>query len=277
MSLSLSLVLSRVRRIVPTFAWLLAGLLLLAACGDGSTTSGTNADADSAKPPATGICRNLTRVEMAEPSNAGEHVACSEPHNSTTFASGELPDDFAKADYDDPDLDTWAYGTCMSALEEYLDAGDSTLMRSLFTWVWFRPSEDAWDEGARWYRCDLLAGGDHGQHYLDLPTTTQGLLTGKAGDQWMACARGSDVNDSPRVACNQAHGWRAVTTIKVGEAGDPWPGEKAVESKTKQFCSSSVAAWLNYPTDYNYAYTWFGKAEWKAGNRRSICWAKTDQ
>jgi hypothetical protein len=29
--------------------------------------------------------------------------------------------------------------------------------------------------------------------------------------------------------------------------------------------------------DYDYGYTWFHQAEWKAGNRRSICWAKTDQ
>jgi hypothetical protein len=38
-----------------------------------------------------------------------------------------------------------------------------------------------------------------------------------------------------------------------------------------------VGAWLNYPVDYDYGYTYFHEAEWKAGNRRSICWAKTDQ
>ena len=47
--------------------------------------------------------------------------------------------------------------------------------------------------------------------------------------------------------------------------------------RTRDFCSRSVAAWLNYPIDYDYGFTWFHEAEWKAGNRRSICWAKTDQ
>ena len=33
----------------------------------------------------------------------------------------------------------------------------------------------------------------------------------------------------------------------------------------------------NYPVDYDFGYTWFHEAEWEAGNRRSVCWAKTDQ
>jgi hypothetical protein len=34
---------------------------------------------------------------------------------------------------------------------------------------------------------------------------------------------------------------------------------------------------MNYPVDFDYGYTWFHEAEWKAGNRRAICWARTDQ
>ena len=32
---------------------------------------------------------------------------------------------------------------------------------------------------------------------------------------------------------------------------------------------------MNYPVDYEFGYTWFHEAEWKAGNRRSVCWART--
>ena len=45
---------------------------------------------------------------------------------------------------------------------------------------------------------------------------------------------------------------------------------------TRDFCSDSVGAWLNYPVDYDFGYTWFHEAEWEAGNRRSVCWAKTE-
>lgn len=34
---------------------------------------------------------------------------------------------------------------------------------------------------------------------------------------------------------------------------------------------------MSYPVDSQFGYTWFHGAEWKAGNRRSICWAKTSQ
>ncbi len=56
-----------------------------------------------------------------------------------------------------------------------------------------------------------------------------------------------------------------------------YPGDRVAETRTRDFCSKSVGAWLNYPVDYDYGYTWFHEAEWKAGNRRSICWAKTKE
>jgi hypothetical protein len=80
-----------------------------------------------------------------------------------------------------------------------------------------------------------------------------------------------------KVPCSEKHTWRAVTTIKVGQDDDPYPGDRLVEVKTDDFCSDSVGAWMNYPVNYDYAYTWFHEAEWEAGNRRSVCWARTDK
>jgi hypothetical protein len=77
--------------------------------------------------------------------------------------------------------------------------------------------------------------------------------------------------------CTEHHSWRAVTTIVLGGPHDPYPGDQAVEAKTRDFCSRSVGAWLDYPVDYDFGYSWFHQAEWNAGNRRSVCWARTDQ
>ena len=68
-----------------------------------------------------------------------------------------------------------------------------------------------------------------------------------------------------------------MTTIVLGDPEDDYPGDRLVEVRTRDFCSRSVGAWLNYPVDYDYGYTWFHEAEWEAGNRRSICWARTTQ
>ena len=88
---------------------------------------------------------------------------------------------------------------------------------------------------------------------------------------------GGSVAGNVKIPCNLKHTWRAVTTIKVGLESDDYPGDRMVEVKTREFCSDSVGAWMNYPVDYDFAYTWFHEAEWEAGNRRSVCWAKTDQ
>lgn len=150
-------------------------------------------------------------------------------------------------------------------------------MRSTLTWAWFRPSEKAWEQGARWYRCDVVGGAEQSEQLISLPQTAKGLLLGQPEDRWMVCVNGPTVAGSVKIPCSEPHTWRAVTTIKLGDARDPYPGDRLVEVRTRDFCSDSVGAWLNYPVDYDFGYTFFHEAEWEAGNRRSICWAKTDQ
>ncbi len=83
--------------------------------------------------------------------------------------------------------------------------------------------------------------------------------------------------DSKKVPCTEKHDWRAVTAIKLGKPSDPYPGDRLVQVKTRDYCSDWVGAWMNYPVGYEFGYTWFHEAEWRAGNRRSVCWAKTDR
>lgn len=249
---------------------LLTVLLTATACGGGA-----DAGEVSTEQPSAGVCRMLDADAFTQPSNDGAQVACTQPHDSETFAVGTLPPTFAKSSYDDPAIDAWSYATCADAFPDYLGTDQSTAMRSLLTWVWFRPSKQAWKAGARWYRCDVLGGSVTQHDHLDLPTTTKGLLRGRRLDTWMACAKGKSVADGTPVPCSMPHDWRAATTIKLGESGDSYPGDTAVQAKTKSYCAESIQAWLGYPSSYGYAYTWFGDREWKAGNRRSVCWART--
>ncbi|MGI8646287.1 MAG: septum formation family protein, partial [Nocardioides sp.] len=108
------------------------------------------------------------------------------------------------------------------------------------------------------------------------PETAEGVLLGRPDDKWLVCVNGESVDASPKIPCSEEHSWRAVTTIKLGESEDEYPGDRLVEVRTRDFCSDSVGAWLNYPVTYDFGYTWFHESEWAAGNRRSVCWAKTD-
>src|SRR4029078_9373018 len=90
------------------------------------------------------------------------------------------------------------------------------------------------------------------------------------------CVDGPSVSGAVKIPCSQPHTWRAATTIVLGRASEGYPGDQGVEARTRDFCSDSIGAWMNYPVDYDFGYTWFHEAEWEAGNRRSVCWARTE-
>lgn len=257
---------------------LLALLALLAGCG--KTQQGSKPDpdqVDSTDAPESLACRMLTPNDVELPSNATTTVPCSEPHTAQTFRVSTVPEDLTDLDYDAPELGAFAYRDCGAAFMAFTGGDESQVMRSVVSWAWFRPSQAAWDDGARWFRCDIVGGGPQSASYVLLPVSAEGLLHGQPDDDWLACAQGDDFAGSTKVPCSTKHEWRAVTTIKLGEPDDPYPGDKVSEVRTRDYCSDSVGAWLSYPVEYDFAYTWFHQAEWEAGNRRSVCWAKTDQ
>ncbi len=250
----------------------LAACAILTGCGD----SGASSTAD-VKPPTLGACRVLAPEDVAKPDNDTKPVDCAEEHTAETYAVGDLPDEYEDVDYDDEGLGAWAYRTCSKQFKDFLGADESLVMRTVVSWAWFRPSEEAWDDGARWYRCDVVGGGEQSKGYIELPTSAKGLLLGRPKDTWLVCADGATVSGSVKVPCTAPHDWRAVTTISLGGAKEEYPGDRLAEVTTRDFCSKSVGAWLNYPVDYDFGYTWFHEAEWDAGNRRSVCWAKTSE
>ncbi|WP_141013578.1 septum formation family protein [Nocardioides sambongensis] len=258
--------------------------LTVALTGCSQQPQGSDVDpdqVDAVSAPENGVCRNLDPADVEMPANATEVVDCGQPHTAETFAVDELPAEFDDSEYTSKDLSSFAYRACTDAFMEHMKADESTVLRTILTWAWFRPSEKAWDEGARWYRCDVVGGRIEHQgesdEYRPLPETTAGLLAGRPEDRWMTCAAGPSVAEGTKVACNQRHDWRAVTTIKLGEPDDPYPGDEVAESRTRSYCQKSVEAWLNYPSVFDFGYTYFHEAEWDAGNRRSVCWAQTDE
>jgi hypothetical protein len=258
----------------------LATVLTLALSGCSATSQGEERSErqEAIEPPKLGACRMLTPEDIGQPADDTEAVACTEHHTAQTFAVGTFPQEVARgAEVTDDALGKYIYETCTKQFQRFLGGDESTVMRSLLTWAWFRPSEDEWDAGARWYRCDVVSGNEASPQLRLLPVTAKGMLSGRPNDAWMTCAVGETVTGSEKVSCNRPHNWRAVTTIKVGEPKDDYPGDRVVEARTRDYCSDSVGAWMNYPVDYEFGYTYFREAEWSAGNRRSICWARTDK
>lgn len=257
---------------LPTLMALLATAAVLSACSDAR-----GSEAESLEPPSVGECRVLTLEDVSKGFDTVQPVDCQKTHTAETFVVSEFTGALADEEPDSRDLGAHVYRTCQKKFMSFIGGTDSLVLRSVLTWAWFRPSDAAWDKGARWFRCDVIGGGEQSAAMVELPESAKGTLLGQPEDRWMVCADGPSLADATKVPCSQQHTWRAVTTIVLGKADDPYPGDRVVEVRTRDFCSDSVGAWLNYPIDYDYAYTWFHKAEWEAGNRRSICWARTDQ
>ncbi len=165
----------------------------------------------------------LTPHDVTQPTNATAPEPCSEPHTAQTYAVVSLPTPFAHAAYDDADVAAYAYRTCTQQFRDFTGADESLSMRTILSWAWFRPSEKAWKDGARWFRCDVIGGGAQSSTYLDLPPTTRDLLAGRPKDAWLVCARGATVDGSEKVPCAEKHTWRAVTTIVLGDRLGPLP------------------------------------------------------
>jgi Septum formation len=251
----------------------LLGLGLIAtACGSGPG----NTAADRATPPEVGSCWDLAARDLDQPSNASPAVPCTKAHTAQTFAVGALPASTGSS-YQDRRHGSFVFDTCTPAFRAFIAADESLAMRSQLSWVWFRPSQRGWDRGARWYRCDVVGGPDGATKLRDLPAVVKGLFATELPDAWLTCARGTTFARSTKVPCSEAHDWRAVTTIKVGQPQDPYPGDRIVEVRSRDRCSDWIGAWLHYPADFDYGYTWFHQAEWKAGNRRSVCWERTSR
>jgi len=262
------------RRLLAPLLVVLAAPALLTGCLGRASGEASAADTRS---PDLGTCRLLTPEDVARPSNDTEPVPCSRRHTAVTFAVTTVPPSLSGAAYDDPRVASYAYGFCSGHFIAFIGADESLAMRTVLSWAWFRPTTEAWDAGARWFRCDVIGGGDQAKRYVDLPADAQGLLHGRPQDRWMVCAQGASVAGAVKVPCDQKHDWRAVTTIVLGTKADAYPGDTAVQQRTKDFCSKSVGAWLDYPVDYDFGYSWFQRPEWDAGNRRSVCWARTDR
>ncbi len=265
-------------RLLALVVLLLAGLLT--AC-DGKdikdAVPGTDAKPADLEAPENRLCRALDAKAVTAPSDDTEPVACTQGHTAETFHVGSFDEAATKdAAYDDAGLGEQVAETCRPRFKKFTGATDSLALRTVVTWAWWRPSEEAWEEGARWFRCDVVARRT-ADELGALPETTKGLLLGIPADRWMVCADGPKVADAPRVACTEKHTWRAVSAVSVGKEKDPWPGSRLVEVRSLDFCSEWVGARTNYSLDYEFAYTWFEKDDWASGNRLSVCWARTEE
>ena len=229
--------------------------------------------------PELGACRALAPEDVTKPSDESDPVDCTEQHTAQTFVVGSFPEKITRgAAWESPELGSYIYTECSDRFAKFVGGDDSIRTRAMVSWAWFRPTKDQWQDGARWFRCDIVGGTPAASSYAALPRNAKGLFARGPVEKWMQCVNGATISAAPATPCTQKHTWRAISIVKLaGKPKEKYPGEKILESRSRTFCSEQVNAYLKYEQpEYEFAFSWFGKAEWKAGNRTAVCWAKTE-
>src|SRR5690606_17289446 len=148
-------------------------------------------------------------AEEAEP------VPCDEEHTIETVAVGELTD-VASPPTRSSTLARQLYRECEDAAQEFLGLP----WRSTYTWLVLSvPSRRAWNDGARWYRCDLTMNN---AFYQTIPDRTTGSLRDTAEPitclTWLVVE--SQLSDIAPSDCTVQHEGELAGVFLVAEGTD---------------------------------------------------------
>lgn len=224
--------------------------------------------------PPNGACYRLSFEGALAATTQAEQVECDQEHTSTTYLVGRL-DTLVEGHLlavDSARVLRAIGQTCQRRLLGLVGGTRDEVRLSMLRPVWFTPSLAQADDGASWYRCDVIAvaGPDR---LAPLPPSMRGVLSRPAGrDRWGMC--GTDQPDSPRferVLCSAPHTWRAIAVVDLGSGR--YPGERAVRERGQAPCEDAGREVAADALNFQWGYEWPTRQQWVAGQTYGRCWA----
>jgi hypothetical protein len=245
------------------------------------TPSGSPSAASSPPPvvpaaPRQAACYRLTTAQLTQPTNASTSVPCSGRHTAQTIYVGRLDTVVAghSVAVDSAFVQKQLSTTCPRKLDEYVGGSSASRDLSRFNVVWYSPTLEQSDQGADWFRCDLIAFAGQDELF-PLPTTKKlnGVLdSAKALDSYGLCGTSSPgARGFQRVICGRRHAWRAVDTIGIS-GGATYPGVTAVRKAGDSDCKDLARSRAQDTLKFQYGWEWPTKAQWSRGQRFGYCW-----
>jgi Septum formation len=226
--------------------------------------------------PTVGACRVLTVADIAPSSNDTPTVPCSRPHTSVTIAVGGFP----AAEVTNRNLSSGALGDealqrCTAALKKTVGGDRTSQHTSLVGLAYYLPNQSELSKGARWYRCDLVIGGQDGLSLQNLPAKVDGLLSGTIPESVQACRTTADFTSGHAVPCDRRHVLRAIGIYPL-PGGDHFPGQAKLRAASAAGCRRVIARWLHGRIDGGDAYQWPDRTGWDVlHDHTATCWTVT--
>ena len=226
--------------------------------------------------PRQAACYRLTPAQLTQPTNASTPVPCSGPHTAQTIYVGRLDTvvDGHSVAVDSAYVQKQLSTTCPRKLDAYVGGSSTSRDQSRFNVVWYSPTLEQSDQGADWFRCDVIAFAGPNQLF-PLPATKKlsGVLgSARALDTYGLCGTSSPgARGFERVICGRRHAWRAVDTIGI-PGGATYPGAAAVRKAGDSDCKDLAQSRAQDTLKFQYGWEWPTRAQWARGQRFGYCW-----
>jgi hypothetical protein len=234
-----------------------------------STTSAPTPPA----PPPRHACYDLGFTEAAAPTSTKSPVPCKAAHTAETIRVGTIRPvvDGHLLAVDSDTVQRQVADRCRSALADHVGGDEETQRLSRLTVVWFTPSLAQSDQGALWFRCDLIALAGHDQ-LAPLPRSTRDVLAADGAlDRFGTCGTAPPAARTfQRVICSAPHSWRARATIDL-PAHTKYLG-KAAGAAADASCHDVEARLASDILKLRWSFEWPTREQWDAGQRYGVCW-----
>jgi hypothetical protein len=252
----------------------LATVALTACSGDDSpsTPDSTDESANAAdspapvpiKPPRDRACYRLDYQDAIAPTNESEPVNCHTRHTSMTFAVAKArTPNGARAQ---------GARTCPTRFGRFVGGSLEDRRLSMLRAIWFTPSMEQTEAGARWYRCDVIALARE-ERLARLTGAIFGVLDTVAG-QYLYGLCATAAPGTPhfyREICPARHPWGPIATVPF--AGRHHPGLAKVRAAGEGPCEDAGRAAADDTLNFQWSYEWPTAEQWAAGQHYGICWA----
>jgi hypothetical protein len=214
--------------------------------------------------PAVGACSTMTAEQADARVDRSTVVPCSQAHQAKVAGVVRLPDGLAYSSRGK--LYRAMVKRCKPAWNELLGRTHRVRDSSAYQLVWFVPSKDQRQHGARWMSCSVVLR--KGTELAKLPATKAPLLPkGELGDRIHRCLLATTAS-TITTRCSAEHGWRATGSFVV--SSETFPGTTAVNRAARTKCPR-----LTNPRK-PFRWTYWTKVNWQAGGDHAvICYTKT--
>ncbi len=241
-----------------------------------SSPAATPTPAKPVETPPNKACYRLAYDDAVAPTSAVKPSSCAKQHTSMTFFLDKLDTtvDGHLLAVDSDRVQQQVATECPVRFGSFVGGTVEQRRLSMLRTVWFTPTVEESDEGANWFRCDVIAVRAEGS-LAPLTGRLAGVLDTEAGrDRYAMC--GTAEPGTPgfqRVLCplSGVPEWRALTTVPF--AAGAYPGEDRVRTAGEVPCEDAGRAAADDPLDFSWGYEWPTREQWDAGQTYGICWA----